>query len=253
MRVVLAMAAVAIIVGGGVYFIRMPPPARETRPAPAPAPAPMVIAPVSTKPFDFSARLPPPVAGQPAPLPARPSAPAAIPEGGDPSVTVRDRERLPADRNGDMDQLRARGDPRAVEIFLGIATDPAETEVMRSWAVQHLGMSWPSMDQAQRAQVRTTLVAVIAQPTPGDLPPREALFALAQSEQAGERDVVIAAVDAGLGDDAGTRLDLYVRLAGELGLGRHRARAETLTGHSLPAVAGAAREAVRRLDGERVP
>lgn len=249
MRTTLVVLALVVVLAGGFLIARLRAPIPPiVLPVAVSTPAAVVLPiPVGTVALDFSQLVPPPQGADTAAVRHETVATASPASADDPYRTVLDRTREPDRRNGDMDRLRAGGQPRAIEILLGIATDPAEDEVMRSWAAQHLGMAWPLMDEDQRIRVRTTLQAMIATPTTTDLPAREALFALAQSDRAADRAIAIAAVDAGLGADDDSRLDLHVRLAGELGLARHRPRAEALTRHPSPAVAGAARETVGRL------
>lgn len=245
------LAATAAIIGLGGLLLLVIGPAAWPSPAPtaptatATAPVPPARSPIpeARGPFSFDQRLPAPPGAAPVPSPSA----APVPPDEDPHLRVLDRDRRPDLRNDDMAEVRVRGEPRGIDTLLAIATDAREDEVMRSWAVQHLGLAWEGLDSEQRTRVRDTLVDLIGRPTEGDLPPREALYALSQSAHEEERAVAIAAVDAGIGDDQAPRLDLLVRLAGELGLARHRERVGALTVHPSIAVSGAAREALRRL------
>jgi hypothetical protein len=252
MRVAMAALAVLLVLGSayGARRLAAPPSTSAAPPVQASVTPAVKPLPAGTAGFDLSRALPPP----PVEAVPSPATPLPIASSSDPFVTVLDRARQPHLRNADMDHLRASREARAIAILHGMATDPAEDEVMRSWAAQHLGLSWSWMNEDQRTRVRATLQAMADAPSTSDLPGREALLALARSDRAAERELAIAAVDAGLADDGAARLDLHVRLAGELGLDRHRARAAALIQHPSPAVAGAARETLTRLsEGEVQP
>lgn len=185
-------------------------------------------------------------------------APAATPPARmDGSITIDDLERIAADvredpktRNEAMDRLV--GDARTADVGRALARVAGNTrdgDMVRSWAVQHLGLL---VDQGAGAGARPGILAdlrtLAASSPPGTLVRREALFALVTSDETSDRERVAQLARAALSTpEAEPDLDLFIRFAGMLHLHDLAARVAALREHASWIVRMSAQEAARKL------
>jgi HEAT repeat protein len=121
-------------------------------------------------------------------------------------------------RNQKLNVLAQEEDERLFDVLLDIMENPKESERMRSWAAQHVGMQWERMhDSDSGADVMAQLDRMAAGRTESALPEREAIYALAQSTDPAARAMVRREVDKMFATGDRKRLDLAMRLSRELG------------------------------------
>jgi HEAT repeat protein len=172
--------------------------------------------------------------------------PETVPEQDLPQRAL-DRSLTWATRNRLMERLSASEDPVWAMRALTACADAADDDVIRSWAVQHLGLIAESPDQAVAAAVLAEIRRLATSASRGTLVRREALFALATVGTASDRALVTGEVRDGL-QRRDSELDLHARLAGLLRLTETIPQLKSLLQHEEWSVRGSAREALALLD-----